>query len=131
MTTILQLPVRPSVAAQAFTVLLQGRRYRVDLGWNGRIQRWTISLASESSAIFSGRILATRADLLRAHLYREDVPRGLLSLVDVTGADREASFESLGAPDGHLLQFIEPAAVASAASTLGGSGSSTPPIPTD
>lgn len=105
MTTLL-LPIRPSIASQAFTVLLGGRRYRITLGWNGRLQRWTVSLASETATIFSGRILATRADLLRQHRYRDDVPPGVLALVDLSGLDREATFESLGAPDGHALEHL-------------------------
>lgn len=108
MTTTLVLPARPRVAAQRFTVLLSGRRYTIDLGWNGRLQRWTIGLSSETEAIFSGRILATRADLLRQHRYREDVPPGVLVLLDRADIDREPDFESLGALDGHALCYVTP-----------------------
>ena len=107
MTQALSLPVRPGLAAQRFSVILDGRRYRIDLDWIGRIGRWSISLSLDGgSQVWGARILATRADLLREHRHRLDVPPGVLVCLDLAGLDREPSISSLGADDGHALVYV-------------------------
>lgn len=107
MSEALSLPVRPGVAAQRFRVVLDGRRYRVDLDWLARIGRWTISLYTDADvAIWETRILATRSDLLRQHRYRTDAPPGTLTCMDRAGLDREPDLTSLGADDGHSIVYV-------------------------
>jgi hypothetical protein len=105
--TVLALPVRSGLAAQRFSVILDGRRYRIDLDWLGRIRRWSISLALDGgSVVWGSRILATTADLLRQHRHRDDVPPGILACIDLAGLDREPDLETLGRPDGHSLVYL-------------------------
>lgn len=119
MTQALSLPVRPGIAAQRFSVILDGRRYRIDLDWIGRIGRWSISFSLDGgSQVWGARILATRADLLREHRHRLDVPPGVLVCLDLAGLDREPSIETLGANDGHALIYAtNPAIPASVTAT--------------
>lgn len=115
------LPVRPSIPAQSFGVVLDGRRYRVSLDWIGRIGRWSIDLVREGGEpVFLGRILATGADLLRQFQAQTDVPVGVLVLVDRSGASREATLDTLGRPDGHSLVFVAEIPAPGEGATVGG-----------
>lgn len=115
------LPVRPSIPAQSFGVVLDGRRYRVSLDWIGRIGRWSIDLVREGGEpVFRGRILATGADLLRQFQAQTDVPVGVLVLVDRSGTSREATLDTLGRSDGHSLVFVAEIAPVGGASVAEG-----------
>tara|TARA_R110000868_G_scaffold69705_2_gene204889 strand:- start:539 stop:868 length:330 start_codon:yes stop_codon:yes gene_type:complete len=107
MSDVLTLPVRLGVAAQRFSVVLDGRRYRIDLDWIGRTNRWSISFALDGGTVVWGsRTLATRSDLLKQHRHREDIPPGVLACIDLAGLDREPTIETLGRDDGHALIYI-------------------------
>jgi hypothetical protein len=80
-------------------VRLDGRAYTIKLEWIGRIDRWSISMPG----IFGVRLLTTGSELLRAHRFNPLCPPGALFLYDRKGEDREATFLSLGAEDGHSL----------------------------
>lgn len=104
---ILRIPLTVNEPHQRAAVLLSGVRYRIALDWNGRIGRWIVGLthADSGRAIFSGRILATRADLLRLYRFSPDCPAGTLFAYDAAGLDREASFTTLGLDDGVILLY--------------------------
>lgn len=104
----LQIPIRRMKAAQSKTVLLDGVRYRVSLDWNARIGRWLCALthADSGRVLFTSRVLATRSDLLKLYRFSPDCPPGVLSPIDLSGLDREASFSSLGADDGIALVYF-------------------------
>ena len=131
MSIALTLPARPLVAAQRFDVVLDGRRYRVDLDWIGRLGRWIVSLSALPSErpIFTSKIAATRADLLRPFRWNVDAPPGTLAMIDRAGLDREAALESLGAADGHALIYLTAPEASTSASTSASGGA--PPTPTD
>lgn len=106
--TALRIPVSKAEPSQSLVVLLDGVRYRVSLDWNGRIGRWLCALthADSGRALFTGRVLATRSDLLRLYRFSPDCPPGILSPIDLSGLDREASFSTLGADDGIALVYF-------------------------
>jgi hypothetical protein len=106
--TALRVPVTRSEPSQSLVVLLDGVRYRISLDWNGRIGRWLCALthADSGRVVFTSRVLATRSDLLKLYRFSPDCPPGILSPIDLSGLDREASFSTLGADDGIALVYF-------------------------
>lgn len=106
--TALRVPVTRSEPSQSLVVLLDGVRYRISLDWNGRIGRWLCALthADSGRVVFTSRVLATRSDLLKPYRFSPDCPPGILSPIDLSGLDREASFSTLGADDGIVLVYF-------------------------
>lgn len=106
--TALRVPATRSEPSQSLVVLLDGVRYRISLDWNGRIGRWLCALthADSGRVVFTSRVLATRSDLLKLYRFSPDCPPGILSPIDLSGLDREASFSTLGADDGIALVYF-------------------------
>ena len=105
MTTAQRIPLRPSLAAQSVNVTLDGRGYRVDLDWLGRIERWCFSLyTSSGEPVLRTKGLVLGADLLKRTRYRTDCPQGLLILRDLQDLEVEASLDSLGVR--HVLMYV-------------------------
>jgi hypothetical protein len=103
MTTARRIPLRPNIAAQSVTLTLDGRRYRLDLDWIGRIRRWSFSLyTADGTPIVQGKGLVVGADLLRRTRYNPACPQGALHLVDLRG-DTDAALDTLGVR--HALYF--------------------------
>ncbi len=97
MTTAFQIPMRPRVAAQTVNVALDGKRYRLELDWVGRLRRWAFSLATESGTyIVRSKGLVLGADLLKRSRYKTDCPQGALILTDLQKGEAEAGLDSLG-----------------------------------
>ena len=95
--------MRPSRAAQSITLTLDGRRYRLDLDWIGRIRRWSFSLYTAAGApIVRSKGLVVGADLLGRTRHDPRCPQGALHVVDLQG-DSDASLDSLGVR--HVLYF--------------------------
>lgn len=104
MSTAYRIPIRPRRAAQSINVTLDGRRFRIDLDWNGRIQRWTLSLfQANGDPILQSKAVVLGADLLGRTRHKLECPQGALILVDLQDGDVEADLDSLGVR--HVLRF--------------------------
>lgn len=102
---ILTIPTRTQGANQSVFTTLDGRRYRLDLRWNGRIQRWMVSVYTGAGDLVVGtKALVVGGDVFATCRYRDDVPRGILTLRDLSDLAVEASLDSLGVS--HTLVFI-------------------------
>ena len=105
MTTALQIPLRANIPAQSVSVTLDGRRYRLQLDWIGRIRRWSFSLATESgTSIVRSKGLVLGADLLKRSRHNALCPQGALILTDLQQLEAEATIDSLGVR--HVLYYI-------------------------
>lgn len=103
----LRVPLRPAVPSQRVFVTLEGRRFRLDLEWLGRIQRWSISVYTGAGAgdpIVQGKGLVINANVLGQCRYRVDAPAGALILSDTQNQNEEATLASLGRR--HALYFV-------------------------
>lgn len=97
MAEVLKIPLRPNRAAQSVFVTLDGRRFRIDLDWIGRIRRWVFSLYTGSGTpILLCKGLALGADLLKRTRHRQDCPQGALLVRDRQDANAEPTLDSLG-----------------------------------
>lgn len=96
--TVYTIPVAARTAHQTQTTTLDGRRFRISLDWNQRIQRWFVSLATDEGVwIFRSKGLVLGSDILRQTRYLPEAPQGALVLLDLQDQDVEASLDSLGA----------------------------------
>ena len=64
------------------SVSMDGRTYVMEINWNSRTDRWTMSLSTEAGdAIINGALLAVGLDILRTIPWTLDyVPPGVLML---------------------------------------------------
>ena len=105
MSAVLNLPVLSGSPRQTALITLGDRGYQLTLDWNQRISRWFMDLATESGEyLLRAKGLATRADILGQIRYLPACPEGSLILVDLSGADSEASLYSLGVD--HRLWYV-------------------------
>lgn len=101
----LRVPLRPAVPSQRVFVTLAGRRFRLDLEWLGRIQRWSISVyTGAGDPIVQGKGLVLGANVLGQCRHRTDAPAGALLLSDTRDQNAEATLASLGTR--HALYFV-------------------------
>lgn len=97
MADVLTIPVAPSVPFQTQVTTLDGRPFRLSFRWNGRIERWFVSVETAAGVpIVASKALVLGADVLRQVRYRPDAPPGVLTVADTAGADVEAGFATLG-----------------------------------
>ena len=97
MATVYKIPLRPGRAAQSVFVTLDGRRFRIDLDWLGRIRRWSFSLYTGAGVpLLRCKGLVLGADLLKRIQHNPEAPRGAFFLVDRQEANAEATLDSLG-----------------------------------
>jgi len=100
-----RIPLRPDLAHQAVNVTLDGRGYRLEVDWIGRIQRWTFSLYTSGGApVLLTKGLVLGADLLQRTRYKPECPQGLLILRDLQRLDSEAELDTLGVR--HVLSYV-------------------------
>jgi len=105
MAQIFRIPVPAERPNQSVFTTLDGRRYRIDLSWNARTERWYISLYSGTgAALLLGKGLTVGGDVLRTARYNTDLPNGALSVQDPQNLGIEPTLQSLGVT--HLLTFI-------------------------
>lgn len=94
-----------STPHQIQTTTLDGKRFRLRVDWNGRIERWFFDLLrDDDTPIVLGKALVTNADLLRQYRADPTCPQGVLMLVDQEGKDAEAGVLDLGTR--HALWYV-------------------------
>ncbi len=104
MAEILIIPLT-TAPHQEQTTTLDGKRFRLRVDWNGRLERWYFDLfRDDGTAIVQGKALVTSADLLRQYRADPTAPQGALTLVDQEGRDEEAGLLSLGTR--HVLWYV-------------------------
>lgn len=93
----LELPILRGVAAQTFTVTLDGRPFTFELDWIGRLGRWVFSLSTASGvSLVRCKGLVLGADLLRQIRYNPLAPQGVLFCQDQLHLDVDPTFENFG-----------------------------------
>lgn len=91
------IPIAQGVPYQTQTTTLDGRRYRLSFAWNQRIERWFISVETDSGVpIVSNKVLALRSDILRQVRSNPLAPQGGLVAVDLRGTGVEPTLTDLG-----------------------------------
>lgn len=101
---VVSIPVAPGVPHQSFTTTLDGARYAITLRWLQRVERWHISVATDSgTAILSGRALAWGADVLSYAHSIVGAPPGPLYVLTPDGIPSEPTLSGLG--DTHYLLY--------------------------
>ncbi len=110
MAQIFTIPIPLSRPNQSVFVTLDGRRYRLDLTWNARLERWALSIRSGTGAdLLLNKLLVVGADILRTARYNSDLPNGALAIRDLQNLGTEAGLASLGVT--HALTFIPRASI--------------------
>lgn len=105
MASIFTVPVVASEPHQSLFVNLDGRRFRLDLNWNGRVERWSISVyAADDTPVVLNKGLRLGGDVLRSTRYKPSCPQGVLSVVDPTGLAEAPTLDSLGSR--HYIIFV-------------------------
>lgn len=95
MATI-QIPLRSDLDAWEITVDLDGRTYNFEFAWNGRGEFWSLIIRNDvQQELVAGIPLRVNSDLL-GRFVRDDLPPGVLTLFDTSGAELEAAKGDLG-----------------------------------
>lgn len=90
------IPIDYELAYQDMVVTLADVDYRLTLAYNTRDARWYLDVAlSDGTDLVNGVPLVTDTPLLLRHS-NEDLPAGILMLVDVTGEGAEGAKADLG-----------------------------------
>lgn len=88
-------------------VTLLGVTYTLTLRWNTRASLWTADLGDISGQlIVAGLALRTNRNALEPYYYSTKVPRGVLMVVDNTGANADPGMDSFAST--HSLLFGAP-----------------------
>lgn len=104
---LLKIPVAPGLAAQRFTTVLDGKRWRFRLKWLQRVERWHLSIAYDNGTpLISGKALAAGADLLASVRTIADAPQGFLTILASDGSPSEPTLYGLGRES--MLLYAEP-----------------------
>jgi hypothetical protein len=107
MADILSIPVARDVPHQTQTTTLDGRRYRITLNWNQRIERWFLDLETDAGeSVLRCKAVVLGADLLRLVRWNPEAPPGALILVDFSNSGTEATLSTFG-QGVRLLYFTE------------------------
>lgn len=101
---MIEIPLLSGAPRQSQITTLDGRRYDLAFDWNGRIERWFFSLATESGVfLLRAKGLMVGADVLRQIRHMPEAPPGVLVLFDAAhppDAIVEADLYSLGREHG-------------------------------
>jgi len=99
------LPVTNTPANYSFNVDLEGVNYYFDFKWNGRFERWIMTISDdEQNPLQAGISLETGIDLL-ALVRSDDLPPGNLVLISENPDLEVCGQDNLG--DDFYLAYVE------------------------
>lgn len=86
------------IGLQSFTqqVELDGKVYDLLFKYNARESRWYMTIARNDVTLLSGLKLVHGSDLLSQFKYVEDIPKGLLAIVDLNSLYADPDADTLG-----------------------------------
>ena len=94
----IEIPLRTDIYSYFQNVVIDGVVYRMDVRYNGRMERWIIGLSdAEGNALLAGIPLLPSYPLTEK--FRgciENLPAGQFLIVDETGAERTPTRDDLG-----------------------------------
>lgn len=91
-----QLPLIPSEFNYRFALRLLDVEYLFDVRWNGRDGTWYLSIFDiEGNALAQGMRIVLGAALGR-RITSDEFPDGVFIATDLSGQDRDATFDDLG-----------------------------------
>lgn len=100
----LVIPIAPGVPDQRLSVQIDELTFTLDLLWNSRVEKWSMSMSDGDGAIFSGHALSLDYPVLQAYNDRRSPP-GELLLVDTSDQQLEPGLDDLG--ERVLLLYVE------------------------
>lgn len=90
------IPMNYGLPAFAQTVELNGRFYRMTFVYNGRAQKWLMSIGLNATPVVASIVLLTGRDLLAPYRWSADLPPGLLTVDDANGDGLDPTIDTLG-----------------------------------
>lgn len=91
------IPLEAEGSWFGLSVELEGRTFRLDFRWNSRTEQWVIDVFDGGGqAIVQGVRGVINVPLLAKYGARDDLPAGVLMLIDSSGNDEDAGLADLG-----------------------------------
>jgi hypothetical protein len=92
----IELPVNSDAPHYDFSLMLEGRRFKIELRWNERSGAWFLSLYDAADELLAaGRRVVLGADL-RGRARDARLPPGPIMAVDSSGRNQDAGRMDLG-----------------------------------
>lgn len=94
---IIEIPLRSDLDHYEFSVDLDGKAYLFEIIWNTRNETWFLTIKNdEDTPIVAGIPLLVNSNLI-ARFERDELPPGVLTLLEVSGSNLDAEKADIGA----------------------------------